>query len=689
MTQVMSAHGVTGKVACATSSLLLARLRATLGEDAVRDVVRRSGVPYSSAHLEDDANWIGYDEVRALFEAAAQVAGDDEIARRVGEETVRRFAGTAVSSLLRGLGSPEAVFEQIAVAMTKFSTVSTLEPLEVAPGRAVVRARMLDGRRRDRHLCQLVVGTLSQPTCLFGLPPALVEHPQCELRGEGPCTYVATWDAARAAQAADPEVLVTSLEQQLNSMGERLESMYATARDLIALDDVDTALQRITERAATTVQAPRHLLAVRTGEPEELHVHHRGYEPGADVEALALELLEDTRATAGGRLVARVASATRDYGKLMAFSPGGAFFPHEQDLLEIYAGYAAAVLDTHAALGAARRREEQAHVLLELAQQLAAAPTVDVVAERLARAVPSIVDCDRVVVYLWDDDEQAVFYRTSTDVPAELREQLRQVRVTAGQSAAMGRVIANPEGRPLLFTDETDDAYLGPLLRRTGGKACVVTPIVARGVFHGLLSCVVADRPDRLRLTPALLERLAGVTAQAATALDSAVRLEQMTHLARHDNLTGLLGHRAFHEALDAQLASEREGDRPFTVAAIDIDDFKAINDGFGHPTGDEALKRVADALRRGVREKDTVFRVGGEEFMVLLPGLRSADAVEVAERLRDAVAAARFDHPLRVSVGLACWPDDAAGHADLIARADTALYDAKRAGKDRVCVAA
>jgi len=688
MKLLMDTDGVTGKVACATSSLLLARIRATLGESAVDDVVRRSGIPYTVEHLTDDANWIPYADVTALFETAAQVAGDDDIARRVGEETVRRFAGTSVSTVLRSLGSPEAVFDQIAIAMTKFSTVSKLERVEVRPGRAVVRSITRPGYVRDRHMCALTRGTLSQPPCLFGLPPALVDHPQCELRGEGPCTYVATWDAALAAQAADPQVLVTALEQQISGMTERLESMYATARDLIGLDDLDTALQRITERAATTVQAPRHLLAVRAGDPEELHVHHRGYDLGEDVHAAALELLDDARATAGGRLVAPIASATRAYGTLMAVSPGGAFFPHEQDLLEIYAGYAAAVLDTHAALDAARRREEQAHVLLALAQALAAAPTVDVVAERLAQAVPAIVDCDRVVVYLWDDAERALFYRTSTDVTPEVAEQLRQVRVTAEQSPAMAAITADPRPEPQFFTADTEDPYLGPLLRRTGAQLCVVTPIVARGVFHGLLSSVVDDHPERLTPTPALLERLTGVTAQAATALDSAHRLEQMAHLASHDHLTGLLGHRAFHEALDALLRSERAGDWPFTVAAIDIDDFKRINDAHGHPIGDEALQRVADALRRGVRDGDTVFRVGGEEFMVLLPGLHAHDAVEVAERLRDAVACAPFELPLRVSVGLASWPADAHDRADLLARADAALYDAKRSGKDRVRVA-
>jgi diguanylate cyclase len=131
--------------------------------------------------------------------------------------------------------------------------------------------------------------------------------------------------------------------------------------------------------------------------------------------------------------------------------------------------------------------------------------------------------------------------------------------------------------------------------------------------------------------------------------------------------------------------AARRHGS--VTLATIDIDDFKRINDRYGHPVGDEALRLVADALRGAVREGDAVFRVGGEEFAVLIAGLAPEAALAVAERLRAAVAAIPFREPLRVSVGLAGW--DGSGRDALIERADAALYAAKRGGKDRTLVAA
>jgi diguanylate cyclase (GGDEF)-like protein len=178
------------------------------------------------------------------------------------------------------------------------------------------------------------------------------------------------------------------------------------------------------------------------------------------------------------------------------------------------------------------------------------------------------------------------------------------------------------------------------------------------------------------------------VVAQAATALDNARLIERISHQARHDNLTGLLGHRAFHESLD-EVLHEGAPVGGFTLATVDIDDFKLINDRFGHPVGDEALRLVAEALRDSVREQDAVFRVGGEEFAVLLPGLAARDAVPVADRLRAAVAEIEFRVPLRVSVGLAAWPADAVDRDGLLARADAALYGAKRAGKNRTQLAA
>ena len=638
-------------------------------------MLERAGVAYSTAHLDDTSNWIWLDECIALLEAAAEVLDDPEIGLHVGEQAVRQHAGTPVATMLRTLGSPEAVYEQLTIGVSKFSTVTDLVP-EVEPGRAVVRSRSRGDFARHPLMCDWTRGLLSQPPALFGAPPAHVEESTCQARGDDCCCYTATWDADLAT--ADPQALVTALETQLAAMTVRLDNVYATARDLIAVDDLDAALARITERAATAARAPNYLLAVRTGPGERLRVHHRGY-VDQDVEPVACTLLDGSIETEeGARLIVDVASATRHYGRLMAASPSGAFFPHEREMLDVYARYAASVLDTATALDSARTRERQSSALLELSRAVAAASTSDEVARRLADVVPAVVDCDRVATFIWDEAEEVLVCRAITDDTALVRD----LRISPSDTPVLASLLDRPQPKPIFFEPATDDPYIAGVMSQSGSKALIVVPIVAHDHFYGSLHVSVSDNADRLQPTPALLDLLAGVVAQTATALDNARLIETMAHQARFDNLTGLLGHRAFHEAIEILLD---RGKGPFTLASIDIDDFKLVNDLHGHPVGDEALRRVAEALRRSVGEHDSVFRVGGEEFAVLLPERDAAGARQVAERLRAAVAATPFTLPLRVSVGLACWPADGHDRDTLLERADDALYGAKRAGKNRV----
>ena len=161
--------------------------------------------------------------------------------------------------------------------------------------------------------------------------------------------------------------------------------------------------------------------------------------------------------------------------------------------------------------------------------------------------------------------------------------------------------------------------------------------------------------------------------------------------LALIDPLTGLYNQRYLMRDLAARLASGRDG--ALALVMIDVDHFKAVNDRWGHPVGDRALRMVADALRGRVRLADSVARYGGEEFAVVMPGASLPDAQTAAERLRAAVEAMSFlpdgatPYPLTISLGVATR--EAGGSAEqLIAAADRALYEAKRDGRNRVATA-
>lgn len=157
---------------------------------------------------------------------------------------------------------------------------------------------------------------------------------------------------------------------------------------------------------------------------------------------------------------------------------------------------------------------------------------------------------------------------------------------------------------------------------------------------------------------------------------------------ARTDTLTGLPNRRSFDEDLARRFDQWRRHQIPLSLLMVDVDHFKNLNDTHGHQTGDDALRLLAEVLRKTLREMDLAARFGGEEFAVLLPGTRLKDATTVAERLRASVAKECFrcgDKDLRVTVslGLASVLADDEAQA-LVKRADDALYMAKNAGRNR-----
>jgi len=163
---------------------------------------------------------------------------------------------------------------------------------------------------------------------------------------------------------------------------------------------------------------------------------------------------------------------------------------------------------------------------------------------------------------------------------------------------------------------------------------------------------------------------------------------QEMHTLAHTDTLTGLANRRAAQEVLVREVARAGRYQRELAVLMLDIDRFKVLNDGFGHPLGDRVLVALAERLRANVRTSDLVARWGGEEFVVVAPETPMAQAQQLAELLRSHVAKDPFldGHRVTVSIGVASYREG--GHVDaLVARSDAALYRAKAAGRNRVAV--
>lgn len=164
----------------------------------------------------------------------------------------------------------------------------------------------------------------------------------------------------------------------------------------------------------------------------------------------------------------------------------------------------------------------------------------------------------------------------------------------------------------------------------------------------------------------------------------------QLAHQAQHDPLTGLPNRRMFEERLEESIAASRRAGDHGALCFIDLDRFKIVNDTCGHAAGDDLLCRIARLIRQRVREQDIVCRVGGDEFALILRGCSRADALRIAEHLREGVAAFRFSWGERrfsigASIGVAYIDGNHTTMADILLAADTACYDAKKTGRNRV----
>jgi len=230
----------------------------------------------------------------------------------------------------------------------------------------------------------------------------------------------------------------------------------------------------------------------------------------------------------------------------------------------------------------------------------------------------------------------------------------------------------------------------------------ICKPLVAAGKEMGVCKVVLDnERTQRdlasigngnpVAVAEALLDTYIYLT---SLSLSNLTLLDSYKNQAITDGLTGLYNRRYMTEYMASLLSISKRGSKSLALFMIDIDNFKRLNDEYGHNVGDAVLKVVAKTMRRAIRECDIIARYGGEEFVVTLPDTDSSMASEVGERLRDAVASIEWDNfglgnipQVTVSVGIAEFPLHGYSHYHLTNAADKALYVAKRAGKNCVMI--
>jgi diguanylate cyclase (GGDEF)-like protein len=575
-----------------------------------------------------------------------------------------------------------------------------VQALEVGNGHAIVTYHLHEGYVPDPLDCQYTEGLLSLVPEVFGLPAATVQQEQCQVHGAPACLYRLSWRPrhrwGRRVQAENAH-----LRDQLDAVTQRFQELQSVAADLVSTGDVSTVLARIATKASHAVRAPRYLLAARATQASPLQVHHQGFtEEGAS--ALGERLIRgEPLEHLGSWLVADIASARCHYGKLGAvYSQQEPFFPEERQLLVAYARQAAAALDAATALEEARAWHATSRVLLQLAEALANLATPDEVAARIAAAVPGVVAADRSTVSLWDAGAQRLSTVATHGWPTELEPLIEEFSVRPSDTPELADMLT--DARPRCYRrGSTEDSLVEDALTRFGLTSLVVVPIVARGEFFGVVTAATADGRPPLESRDDTEARLIGLANQAAVALSNARLLAQerstlaelrrseaqVKHQAAHDALTGLANRALFSDRLQATL-NEGVG---VAVLFVDLDDFKAVNDSFGHAVGDDLLVAVSARLAAGMRSGDIVARLGGDEFAVLLGGADERAAVQTAERLIDALgmplALPGATITVRASLGIAMASPGTTTVGEVLRNADVAMYAAKEAGKGRLAI--
>ncbi|HUX23592.1 MAG TPA: diguanylate cyclase [Burkholderiales bacterium] len=445
-------------------------------------------------------------------------------------------------------------------------------------------------------------------------------------------SLVASWSMTAPAEEPDMPVEPPAAPETISA------KRPPAAQHSASVDGTDDGLAELRELLAQTLE-----FAV---------VSHLGNAPDLAEEANAMA--KDARAAAGKDAIAQLTSALRRFWYKLEVRGG--------DNAELHQGL----------LRLLRLLIDNTHELLSEDRWLRG--QVAVVQEIVTRPLDlgAVVEAERRL--------KEVIFKQGT-----LRHSLQEAK------AALKQLITNFIGR------------LGDLSESTGGyhdrlegyaqKIRQTDDITQLNVvLADLLADTRAAQLDAVRTRDELLAARRQVEAAETKVKALERELEQVSELVQEDQLTGVLNRRGLEDACARETArSERTG-APLCIALLDIDNFKHLNDAHGHQTGDEALQHLVRVTKRTMRPSDVLARYGGEEFMLLLPDTQQQEAVEVMVRLQRNLTKAFFLHNnervlITFSAGVALR-QSGEPQAGMIARADKALYEAKRSGKNRVCAA-
>lgn len=709
--------GVSGAVINA----LVAEVRAVAGESGVAQLLVLAGEKRTFDSLAAETEWTARGDAIALCNAASLVIQDTDVGLRVGRALLHPPAGPeegpAFLARLSALASTAEALKHVGPLLSRFDGGLDAGALHIEDDHALIEVTPLVGHARDAHLCELTRGVLIELPTLFGSEPAQVSEPECAARGGLRCLYAVSWDqggTARsegslddedpgAAKITTPDAPVPTTDRtpkERTRPAPPPPSEAATPSESSHGSWVGRLTGARWEHASSCVESPLEVFASALAEyldgviaPGVFHLQVTGGARDGSWSRVGSRGDDPT-----GGFVVRLATEAHHYGTLAV---AGA----DVTAAHVVAAQATTLLDLRRRLALSRQRDDTTQSLLAFSQALAHVSEPFEAVSLLAATVPEITGADDATVYLWDESHRALVPRvrarddgTCDDLLAALGaiapmhlqhsppEDESATPVDA-HSPLLRRLVE--EHAPIVIDASCGHDDLVAWLERSGYQQAVCAPIFASGLLLGVVATFFLTPPQpSIEEDSELLSRLTSLVDQAGASVRNLELVERVRHLAWHDPLTGLANRRLFEDRVDQELSrSQRAGD-PVCLFFIDLDNFKGVNDVHGHATGDALIKEVADRLRSSIRQQDTAARVGGDEFVLLLPSISDPKhIVELAQRtlaiLRAPFVFDDLEITVSASIGIAVAPEHGTSYDDLVNHADHAMYRAKAQGRD------
>ena len=372
-----------------------------------------------------------------------------------------------------------------------------------------------------------------------------------------------------------------------------------------------------------------------------------------------------------GKLVAVLAISERRDGRL--------YTVEDIDLLEFIATQVAASMEKEYSHEQLREQDEEITLVNRLTAIITSSMSIQMIFEAFAQELKKVVDIDWATIALIDGSELHFLALSSTIGSAWQMDERIPLEGTATELVYRDRQAVYEADLKRYHRFWTWESHL-----QQGIRSVVYLPLSVTDRIIG--SLILASRKPNA-YSGRQIKLLERVALQIAAPIENAQLYARLEQKSRVDEITGLFNRQHFEERLKEEVSRHSRYGDVFSIFMLDLDNFKAYNDVYGHPAGDILLNHVGGIVKNSVRDADQAFRYGGDEVVVILPQTARDDAYVVAERVREQIAGEMEKKAITVtcSIGLASYPTDGVITGELVDVADSALYYAKRTGGNRV----